>query len=72
MFDTSYLLISLVFSSIGLGYFIYGKKQKQKIVYYTGIALMLFPYAVTDTRLMLITGTVLLALPKILRQIGSE
>lgn len=66
MFETSYLLLSLVFSSIGLGYFIYGKKQKKKPVYYTGIALMVFPYAITATTQMLVVGIVLLALPKIL------
>jgi hypothetical protein len=44
MFDTSYLLISLVFSSIGLGYFIYGKKQKHTVAYYSGICLIVYPY----------------------------
>ena len=43
MFDTSYLLISLVFSSIGLGYFIYGKKQKHTIAYYSGLCLIVLP-----------------------------
>ena len=72
MFETSYLLLSLVFSSIGMGYFIYGKKQKQKIIYYTGIALMVFPYAITDTTLMLIIGSILLALPKILKRFDID
>lgn len=66
MFETSYLLLSLVFSSIGLGYFIYGKKQKKKAIYYTGIALMVFPYAITGTNQMLLIGVALLALPSIL------
>ena len=46
MFDTNYLLISLVFSSIGLGYFIYGKKQKHTVAYYTGLCLMVYPYMI--------------------------
>ena len=52
MFDTSYLLISLVFSSIGLGYFIYGKKQKHTVAYYSGICLIVYPYIVSDLVVM--------------------
>ncbi len=70
MFETSYLLTTLVFSSIGLGYFLYGKKQKQKIVYYSGIGLMVFPYAVTTNPGMIITGVVLMAVPKVFKYLG--
>ena len=67
MFETSYLLTTMVFSSIGLGYFLYGKKQKHKIVYYSGIGLMVFPYAVTTNPGMIITGVVLMAVPKLFK-----
>lgn len=72
MFETSYLLLSLVFSSIGLGYLIYGKKQKRKIIYYCGIALMVYPYAITNTNLLLLIGVVLLALPNILKRFDID
>lgn len=66
-FDTNYLLISLVFSSIGLGYFIYGKKQKHKIAFYTGICLMAYPYLITDPTMMFIVGIALMFVPKYIR-----
>jgi hypothetical protein len=65
MFEPSYLLTSLIFSSIGLGYFIYGKKQKKKIVYYSGIGLMVYPYLITSVPTMVISGIALMAAPKI-------
>ena len=70
MFDTSYLLTSLVFSSIGLGYFIYGKKQKHKVVYYSGIGLMIYPYFITSVSTVVLSGVVLMAAPKIARYLG--
>jgi hypothetical protein len=65
--DSTYLFVSLVISSIGLGYFIYGKKQKHKTALYCGIGLIVFPYFVTSTTGMLITGLALMALPRFYR-----
>lgn len=65
--DTSFLLISLVFSSIGLGYLIYGKKQKHKIAFYTGLCLMFYPYLVSDQLWLVVIGVVLLFAPKFIR-----
>lgn len=62
--DTNFLLISLVFSSIGLGYFIYGKKQKHKVAFYTGLCLMFYPYMVSDPMWLIVIGTALLFAPK--------
>jgi hypothetical protein len=69
MFESSYLLTTLVFSSIGMGYFLYGKKQKQKqkIIYFSGIGLMVYPYSVTTNPAMIVTGVVLMAVPKIVK-----
>jgi hypothetical protein len=69
VFETSYLLLSLVFSSIGLGYFIYGKKQHHKTVYYAGIGLMVFPYVVTDRTSMILIGVLLMGLPGLLKKL---
>jgi hypothetical protein len=67
MFETNYLLISLVFSSIGLGYFIYGKKQKHKVAFMTGLCLMVYPYMITDPWLMVAIGIALMFVPKYVR-----
>ena len=42
--DTAALFWGLLFSSIGLGYFIYGKRQHASVPLVCGIALMVFPY----------------------------
>jgi len=65
--DPSYLLISLVFSSIGLGYFIYGRKQKHKVAFYAGICLMGYPYLITELIPMIILGVVFMLAPKFIR-----
>lgn len=65
--EPSYLLISLVFSSIGMGYFIYGSKQKHKVAFYTGICLMVDPYVITSTLPMVAVGVGLLFAPKFIR-----
>tara|TARA_B100000795_G_C22546385_1_gene340772 strand:- start:434 stop:646 length:213 start_codon:yes stop_codon:yes gene_type:complete len=65
--DPTYLAISLIFSSIGLGYFIYGRKQKYKIPFYTGIALMIYPYFVTSALGMITIGVVLMLTPKLIK-----
>lgn len=70
MFDTSYLLISLVISSIGFGYFLYGKKQKHRVAYFSGIGLMVFPYAITDPTTMILIGVTLMATPKLAKMFG--
>lgn len=66
MADTTPLFVALIFSSIGLGYFVYGRRQKNKAFFYTGLALMLYPYLVSATLPMIGVGVVLLALPRFL------
>ena len=61
------LMWGLLFGSIGLGYFIYGKKQKRGVPFASGIGLMVFPYFVSNTYLMVVVGIVLLALPYFIR-----
>jgi hypothetical protein len=65
--DTSSLLWGLLFGSIGLGFFIYGKKQKTVVPLFCGLALMIFPYFVSNTILLVIVGIVLIAIPYFFR-----
>lgn len=65
--DTNFLLASLIFSSIGLGYFIYGRKQKQRAMYYAGIGLMVYPYFISAFPVMVIIGLALMAAPRYIR-----
>ena len=65
--DTATLLWVLLFGSIGLGYFIYGRRQAHAVAKYSGIALMVYPYFVSNIVILVIVGVVLLLLPKFLR-----
>jgi hypothetical protein len=64
----SMLLWGLLFGSIGLGYFIYGRKQEKVIPKYSGIALMVFPYFVSNVYWLVGAGLGLIALPYFLRE----
>lgn len=63
MENTSLIISAMVFGSIGLGFFIYGKKQKSLVSLSVGIALMVFPYFITDVVVLIIAGVILMALP---------
>jgi predicted membrane protein len=63
MGSTAGLLWGVLFSSIGLGFFMYGKKQKASVPFACGVALMLYPYFVTNTILLVLVGVVLIAIP---------
>ena len=63
----AWLLWGLLFGSIGLGYFIYGRKQKAVVPLVCGLALMLFPYFVSNMVLLVGIGALLAAIPYFLR-----
>ncbi|MGA7179222.1 MAG: hypothetical protein WBX11_06510 [Thiobacillaceae bacterium] len=63
MDSTVQLFWGLIFGSIGLGFFVYGKKQRAAIPLLCGIVLMIYPYFVSNTILMLMIGAVLCAVP---------
>jgi len=50
-----------------LGFFIYGKKQRAVVPMVCGLALMLFPYFVSNVMLLVGIGVLLIALPYFLR-----
>lgn len=57
----------LLFGSVGLGFFIYGKRQKAPVPQVCGIALMVFPYFVSNSWAMVVLGAALMALPWFVR-----
>lgn len=65
--NTMPLLLGVVFSSIGLGYFIYGKKQQQTMPLICGIALMIYPYFIENTVFLILIGIILCIAPKFIR-----
>ena len=67
MDSTAKIMWSLLFSSIGMAYFIYGKKQQHAMALFTGVGLMIFPYFVPSVVWMVLVGVGLTALPFVLR-----
>lgn len=61
--NISTLLWGVLFGSIGLGFFIYGKKQQAIVPLVCGLALMAFPYFVSGTVALVLVGAVLMAIP---------
>ncbi len=61
--STSVLLWSLLFSSIGLGYLIYGKRQRKATALLSGFVLCAYPYFVPNVYLLVAIGVGLVALP---------
>lgn len=61
------LLLGVLFSSIGLGYFIYGKKQKMSVALVCGFILMIFPYFIESNWLLSGIGILLSIIPWIIR-----
>lgn len=62
------LIFSTIFGSIGVGYFIYGKKQEKMIPLFAGIGLCAFPYFVSNVFLMVLVGIILTVVPWLIRE----
>jgi hypothetical protein len=54
--STAYIIGMILFSIIGLVAYYHGKKVKSPIVKWLGIALMLYPYVVSETWLLYLVG----------------
>ena len=57
------LLWGLLFSSIGLGFFLYGKKQRAVVPLVCGLVLMIYPYFIPNVIALVAIGAVLTAVP---------
>ena len=66
--NTSTLIWGVIFGSIGLGFFVYGKKQKAIIPFISGIGLMLFPYFISNVFFLVIAGIIFMALPFVVKR----
>ena len=67
MEDSSTILWGMLFGSLGLGYFMYGKRQKRVMPFACGLALMVFPYFIANFWLLIGVGIVISALPYFIR-----
>ena len=63
----SALLWGMLFGSIGLGFLIYGKKQRAIVPLLCGVALIIYPYFISNVILLVAIGIVLMAIPYFIR-----
>ncbi len=62
------LLWGVLFSGIGIGFSIYGRRQKANVPLACGIGLMIYPYFIPNTTLLVMIGMLLTAIPFIIRR----
>lgn len=65
--STTVLIWSMIFGSIGVGFFIYGKKQKVIAPLCVGVALCVFPYFIENVYLLVFVGVMLMTIPYFVR-----
>lgn len=61
--STALLLWGVLFSAAGLAFFVYGKRQKAIVPLVCGLALMIVPYFVSSTVVLVAVGAVLVVVP---------
>jgi len=67
MDSTTNIFLAVIFSAIGMGYIVYGKKQRQAVALICGVALCAYPYFISNTILVITIGIALMVLPFYLR-----
>ena len=67
MGDPTTLLLSIIFGSLGVGYFIYLKKQQKLIPLIAGLALCIYPYFVPNIYMNIAIGVILIIIPWIIK-----
>ena len=65
--NPSSLFWGMIFGSIGIGFFVYGKKQQAIVPLLCGLALMIFPYFVSNVIVLVVVGVALMAIPYFVR-----
>jgi len=68
--DATWLLLSLVISAVGMGLFIYGKKQSRIPHLVAGLILMIYTYVVTSALWMILIALAILAALFMLVRLG--
>jgi hypothetical protein len=67
MGSTAQLMWGMLFGSIGVGFAIYGRKQRAPVPLAVGLALMVYPFFVTNSYLLVLVGLALCAVPYFIR-----
>ena len=65
--DIWQLILGFFFSTVGMAFFIFGKKKQLWAPLFSGMALMIYPYFVSNSVLMVAIGVVLIIVPYFVR-----
>lgn len=71
-FTVAGIVLAFVFSTIGLAYAVYAKKQMKLIVGICGVGLMAYPFFVTDTYAIAAIGSVLVLAPFVFHKLDID
>ena len=61
------LFLAVLFGSVGLGFFMYGRKQGAVVPLICGIVLMIYPYFISNVIVLVSVGILLMAIPYFIR-----
>jgi len=67
MDESSFLFLGLIFGSIGMGYLIYGIKQRRGSALVCGVLISILPYVSSNILLFIPLGLLFMALPIFLK-----
>lgn len=62
MKDPSIVVWTVLFGAIGLGFFVYGTRQRAIVPLFTGVSLLIFPYFISNVWLLVAVGAAFMAL----------
>ena len=65
--DTTSLMLSMLYGTIGLGFFMFGKKAALIVPMLSGASLMICPYFIPNNAIMTVVCIALAAIPCVLR-----
>ncbi|MGH8205723.1 MAG: hypothetical protein ACRETK_03000 [Steroidobacteraceae bacterium] len=65
--STAQLVWGVLFGAVGMGFSVYGKRQRAIVPLLCGVALMLFPYFVANAIALVAIGAALMAVPYFIR-----
>lgn len=63
METTAEIVWAMLFGAMGMGYFIYGKRQRAIVPFLCGVALFVFPYFMPNVYVLVLTGLAIMAVP---------
>jgi len=61
------LIWAVLFGAVGMGYFVYGRRQRAVVPFICGISLFIFPYFTPNVYVLVLTGIVISSIPYFIR-----